>query len=159
MTVTCDGNGCDNCSFSLDPAIAVKDFCLWCPLVQKCQHIESSTRSCVLEKERTNEDDNKVFKEGPNPCPIIPINEELRDDNPLIVPLSAALIAAGVIVIAVIAGIAFALRAKSDSGLLESEAFLNGDNSMAIRNPMYEMNTQMSVNKLYEGGGGGGTDN
>jgi len=153
MTIPCDGDGCGNCTISLDPQIAVKDYCQWCPLAQKCQHIESPTKTCILEKDRTTEDDNKVFKGGPNPCPIIPINEDLRDDDPILVPLSAALITAGVVVIAVIAGIAVALRAKSDSGLLESEAFLNGDNTMAIKNPMYEQNTQMSVSRLYEGGG------
>jgi len=154
--VPCDGDACNNCSASTDPTIISKPFCLWCPITQTCQHSGSALAVCVLNSSATPSTPiSNIFKNASDACPIlnVPINEEQRNDNPSIIPIAAIVAAAVVVLIAVIAGIAFALSAKKDSGLLESEAFLSGDSSMAIKSPLYQPDTQMSVNKLYSEGG------
>jgi hypothetical protein len=103
---------------------------------------------------KPNDDESTIFKDTNEPCPVIniPVNEELRNDNPTIIPIVSIIAAIVVASLAVIVGIAFALRAKQESGLLESEAFLSGNSTGAIKSPLYEPETTMSSNKLYEGG-------
>jgi len=154
--VPCDGKTCDNCSFSNDTNYPTKPFCLWCPATQLCEHVASPAAVCVLSANAKNGTTPKDIYQGGDSnvgCPQanVPINDD-RNDNPSVAPIAAIVAAAVVVLIAVIAGIAFALRAKKDSGLLESEAFLSGDSSMAIKSPLYEPDTQMKTNDLYQGG-------